>query len=228
MISTQNNLSVSPPDSALMYVIAFPVRTPPFRAIHIDTAEHALRTSPGGIGARKHAPNYAPAPVPAPKGISQNLWLFPDIDPETGRKEEYITEAGTMDLYCTMNIFYAVKTRDGQREILTAPVGSTILEGLMRLCVVELARERLVPEGWLVSERKITMRELMDMADEGRILEVFGTSTAAVVVPIRSVGYNGRSIPCGLEDDQVSGPIARQMKDWIENIQYGEVEHPWR
>jgi len=227
LIAAQSSLSIAPVDTALLYIIAFPVGTPPTRAINLDTAQHALRASPGGLGAKKHAPNFAPAVAPA-KGISQTLWLFEDIDTETGTKEEYITEAGAMDLFCTMNIFYAIKGPGGRKELITPPVGSIILEGLMRLCVIELAQERLVPQGWSLIERNITVRELIQLEDEGRILEVFGTSTAAVVVPIRSITHNGRRVDCALNENQMTGPIAQGMKDWIEEIQYGEIEHPWR
>ena len=33
---------------------------------------------------------------------------------------------------------------------------------------------------------------------------------------------------CGLDDNVEAGPIAQQMKAWIEAIQYGEEKHPWR
>lgn len=227
LIAAQSSLSIAPVDTALLYIIAFPVGTPPARAISMETAQHALRTRPGGLGAKKHTPNFAPAVAPA-KGISQTLWVFPDIDTETGTEEEYITEAGAMDLFCTMNIFYAIKGLDGRNELITPPVGSIILEGLMRLCVIELAQERLVPQGWSLVERNITVRELIQLEDQGRILEVFGTSTAAVTVPIRDITHNGRRIDCRLGENQMTGSIAQEMKDWIEEIQYGEIEHPWR
>ena len=116
----------------------------------------------------------------------------------------------------------------GQPTLLTAPLDGTILEGVTRDSILALARERLEPQGWKIDERKYTMQELSDAADEGRMLEVFGAGTAAVVSPVRRISWKGRLISCGLPDDKEAGPIAQQMKDWIEGIQRGEGNHPWR
>ena len=73
------------------------------------------------------------------------------------------------------------------------------------------------------------MREITEAAEEGRILEVFGSGTAAVVSPVRSISWDGQMINCGLPEDQEAGPVAKTMKEWIEAIQYGdEPGHPWR
>jgi branched-chain amino acid aminotransferase len=72
------------------------------------------------------------------------------------------------------------------------------------------------------------MREIVEAADEGRLMEVFGSGTAAVVSPVRAISYQGKLVDCGLKPDQEVGEITLQMKDWIEGIQYGEEEgHPW-
>ena len=64
---------------------------------------------------------------------------------------------------------------------------------------------------------------------EGRLLEVFGSGTAAIVSPIRAISYKGEMIDCGLPVDQEAGLIAKQMKEWIEGIQYGdEPNNQWR
>ncbi|KAI6890877.1 hypothetical protein KC334_g14450 [Hortaea werneckii] len=157
----------------------------------------------------------------AGRGFHQNLWLFEDIDPETGKQEDFVTEVGTM------NLFACLVGRDGVKELVTAPLDGTILEGVVRDSILGLAKERLVPEGWKVSERRFHMRELAEAASEGRLLEVFGSGTAAVVSPIRSIGYQGKLIGCGLPEGVEVGEITKRMKDWIEGIQYGEEEHPW-
>lgn len=127
-----------------------------------------------------------------------------------------------------MNLFAAITNKDGQKELMTAPLDGTILEGVTRDSVIELAQEKLAPEGWKISERKFHMRELSEAHEEGRLHEVFGAGTAAIVSPIRNISYRGRTIDCGLATDQEVGPLAKLMKDTIESIQYGEIEHPWR
>jgi branched-chain amino acid aminotransferase len=213
----------------MLYVIASPVGPyypTGFKAISLEATTYAVRAWPGGVGASKLGANYAPCVVPqvqaATRGYHQNLWLFEDIDPATGQKEDFVTEVGTM------NLFAAVVGRDGQKELMTAPLDGTILDGVTRDSVLTLARERLGPKGWKISERRFAMRELVEAADEGRLMEVFGSRTAAVVSPVRAISYQGKLVDCGLKADQEVGEITLQMKDWIEGIQYGEEEgHPW-
>lgn len=221
MIGTQRTLGVGPPGSALLYVIASPVGPyypTGFKAVSLEATDYAVRAWPGGVGDKKLGANYAPCIVPqleaAKRGFHQNLWLF--------GKEEYVTEVGTM------NMFVALLNKEtGQKELVTAPLDGTILEGVTRDSVLALAREKLAPEGWLISERKYTMRELSEASREGRLLEAFGAGTAAVVSPVRNISWKGELVGCGLKPDQEAGEIAQRMKDWIEARQYGDEEHEW-
>lgn len=222
MIGTQRTLGVGPPASALLYLIASPVGPyykSGFKAVSLEASSENVRAWPGGVGDKKLGANYAPCIVPqmqaASRGFHQNLWLYP----ENG--EEYVTEVGTM------NLFVAWETKEGKKELITAPLDGTILEGVTRDSVLELARERLAGEGWTVTERRFTIKEMKEAAKEGRLLEVFGAGTAAVVSPVRNISWNGEMIDCGLKADQEAGPMAAQMKEWIERIQYGEDDHPW-
>lgn len=221
LIGTQKTLGVGPPGSALLYVIASPVGPyypTGFKAISLEATDYAVRAWPGGVGDKKLGANYAPCIVPQreamSRGFQQNLWLF--------GKEEYITEVGTM------NLFVALKNKEtGQKELVTAPLDGTILEGVTRDSVLSLAREKLAPEGWMISERKCTMKDLAEASSEGRLLEVFGCGTAAIVSPVRSISWKGQLVDCGLKEDEESGEIATRMKQWIEARQYGEEEHEW-
>ncbi|KMU92746.1 branched-chain-amino-acid aminotransferase [Coccidioides immitis H538.4] len=221
MIGTQSTLGVSPPGSAMLFVIASPVGPyypTGFKAVSLEATDYAVRAWPGGVGDKKLGANYAPCIVPqleaSTRGFQQNLWLFGE--------EQYLTEVGTM------NLFIAMKNKEtGQNELITPPLDGTILEGVTRDSVLTLARERLTPKGWKVSERKLTMPELAEAADEGRLIEVFGAGTAAIVSPVRNISWKGRLVDCGLKKDEEAGKIALEMKNWIEGIQYGEEKHPW-
>jgi branched-chain amino acid aminotransferase len=190
-----------------------------FKAVSLEATDYAVRAWPGGVGDKKLGANYAPCIVPqmaaASRGFHQNLWLFGE--------EEYVTEVGTM------NLFTAWKDKEtGQPTLLTAPLDGTILEGVTRDSVLGLARERLEPKGWKIEERKYTMQEVADAADDGRLLEIFGSGTAATVSPVRRISWKGRLVQCGLPENVEAGPIALQMRDWIEGIMYGDEEHVWR
>lgn len=221
MIGTQRTLGVGPPGSAMLFLIASPVGPyypTGFKAVSLEATNYAVRAWPGGVGGMKLGANYAPGIVPqlsaASRGFHQNLWLFGE--------EEYVTEVGTM------NMFVALKNKEtGQKELVTAPLDGTILEGVVRDSVLALARERLVPEGWKVSERGYTMGEVDEAAKDGRLIEAFGTGTAAVISPVRRIGYKDRDILCGLREDQEAGEVASKMLKWIEDIQYGDYPHEW-
>lgn len=221
MIGTQNTLGVGAPRSALFFLIASPVGPyypTGFKAIKLEATDYAVRAWPGGVGDKKLGANYAPCIVPqleaAARGYQQNLWLFGE--------EEYVTEVGTM------NLFVAIKDKEtGVPELITAPLDGTILEGVTRDSVLSLANRHLGPKGWKISERKLSMYEIDAAASEGRLIEVFGAGTAAIVSPVRSIAWKGKEIDCGLRADQEAGEIAAQMKDWIEGIQYGDEADAW-
>jgi branched-chain amino acid aminotransferase len=91
-----------------------------------------------------------------------------------------LTEVGTMNLF----IFW--KTHEGKHELVTPPLDGTILPGVTRDSILQLSRQ------WgefTVSERPVTMRELCVASEEGRIVEMFGSGTAAIVSPIKHVRY---------------------------------------
>jgi len=127
-----------------------------------------------------------------------------------------------------MNLFVAWTNESGEKELVTAPLDGTILDGVTRDSILNLSRERLTGEGWKTSERKITMPQIRKAAQEGRLLEVFGAGTAAIVSPVRTIHYEGEDIEIALQPGKEAGPLAERMKGWIEGIQYGEEpKHPW-
>ena len=127
-----------------------------------------------------------------------------------------------------MNLFVAWINEEGERELVTAPLDGTILDGVTRDSILDLSRDRLAPKGWKTSERKITMPQVRKAAEQGRLLEVFGAGTAAIVAPVRTIHYEGEDIEVPLLPGQEAGPLAALMKAWIEGIQYGEEpKNPW-
>lgn len=221
MIGTQKTIGVGPPGSALLYLIASPVGPyypTGFKAVSLEATDYAVRAWPGGVGDSKIGANYAPCIVPQreamSRGFQQNLWLFGE--------EEYVTEVGTMNLFVAMR-----NEQTGQKELVTAPLDGTILNGVTRDSVLALAREKLEPEGWKISERKFTMKELDRAAEEGRMIEAFGAGTAAIVSPVRAISWKGKLVQCGLKDHEESGEIASKMMGWIQDIQYGDTPSDW-
>ena len=106
----------------------------------------------------------------------QALWLF-------GPDEE-ITEVGSM------NIFALFQQANSEKlELVTPPLESgLILPGVTRRSVLELARDS---NEFDVNERKLTIKEILNAAQDGTLVEMFGTGTAAIVTPVGNIFYDG-------------------------------------
>ena len=92
-------------------------------------------------------------------------------------------------------------------RLCTPPVGSSILEGITRRCVLEMAQDLGIPS----SEQTIA-REVLYTADE-----VFLTGTAAEITPVRSVDRK----PVG---DGKRGPITSALQRRFFDVIRGEAE----
>ncbi|KAI8834484.1 aminotransferase [Chytridium lagenaria] len=81
-----------------------------------------------------------------------------------------------------------------------------------------------------VSERPIKMSEVTEAITQGRLVEMFGSGTAAIVSPIKNINYNGKdwAIPLDKNDkDAQAGPFTKKLAETIMGIQYGEIPHKW-
>ena len=114
-----------------------------------------------------------------------------------------------------MNILFKI---DG--KIVTPELDGTILDGITRRTVLRIAREW----GYEVEERKISVDELLEAHKSGKLEEVFGSGTAAVISPV------GELI-CGTENpvhmvlnDGKIGPFAQKMYDYIDQLHTCETE----
>ncbi|MCC5942634.1 MAG: aminotransferase class IV, partial [Balneolaceae bacterium] len=117
----------------------------------------------------------------------------------------------------TMNIFFLF---DG--KLVTPQLGGTVLPGITRRSVLALAKEW----GIEVEERKISISEVIESAENGSLKEVFGAGTAAVISPVGLIHHQGKTITL---DQEKIGPFAKKMFDTITGIQYGKVDdaHNW-
>lgn len=66
--------------------------------------------------------------------------------------------------------------------MLIAPLDGTIFPDVIRDFAFALLRERLVKDGWNVSEIKISIHQLIQASHEGRLLGVFGIGTAVIIL----------------------------------------------
>ncbi len=204
LIGTEAFLGVRPSREVLFYIILSPVGsyyskgTAPVR---IWVEDKAVRAAPGGLGATKAAANYAAGlqagMMAKEKGFDQVLWL--DVE------HEGIEEVGTM------NVFFVLKD-----EIVTPALDGSILGGCVRDSVLQLLRHK----GVKVSERRITIGELIERHNAGELLEAFGTGTAAVISPIGEIAFKGKSYAINKGE---AGPVSRELFQTIAGIQRGAL-----
>jgi branched-chain amino acid aminotransferase len=113
-----------------------------------------------------------------------------------------------------MNIFFVI-----DNEIITPELNGSILPGITRNSVIELAKM------WKdnITERKISIDELMDAHASGNLQEVFGAGTAAVISPVGKIKYGDKVIT--IAGGKV-GPVAKKYYKAITDMQYGKAEDP--
>jgi branched-chain amino acid aminotransferase len=208
VIATDVMLGVHPAHSYTYFVICSPVGAyykegvKPVRILATDTHVRAVQ---GGLGEAKTAANYA-ASLSAQQeaerqGYTQVLWL-------DGVERRYIDEVGTMNIMMQIG-----------DEVITPPLAGTILDGVTRNSILTLLRDW----GLRVSERRITIQEVMQAHRDGTLQEMWGTGTAAVVSPVGELGYKGERIRIGNGE---TGALTRKLYEAIVAIQYGQAPDP--
>jgi len=214
MIGTESTLGLGPSTEATLFVILSPVgsyfSSKGIKPVNLLCDPSFVRATPGGCGYTKMGSNYAPTlwvqKAAEREGCEQVLWVFGE--------EQEVTEVGAM------NIFTLLKTDQGC-ELVTPPLTSgTVLPGVTRRSILELAMAR---PGLIVSERKITLPEILNAKAEGRLLEMFGSGTAAIVSPVGGLKYNGVLYKVPTPQFGIASQFLKQLND----IYYGHVEHPW-
>ena len=176
-----------------------------FNPVKIMVTKEHVRAVRGGVGDTKTLGNYAASLLAGDKahkaGYTQVLWL-------DGVEQKYVEEVGAM------NIFFVIGD-----ELITPMLSGSILPGITRDSVLELGRSW----GMRVSERKISIDEVMAAHTSGQLKEIFGSGTAAVISPVGELKYEDTVITVG--DGRV-GPLAHKFFQAIQDIQYGTIEGP--
>lgn len=168
-----------------------------------------VRAVKGGMGEAKTGGNYAAGLAAQVKahdaGYAQVLWL-------DGSERKYVEEVGAM------NIVFQI---DG--KLITPALNGSILPGITRDSVLNLCRSW----GMEVEERLVSVDELLAAQNEGRLEEVFGTGTAAVISPVGKLRYKDDVMVIG---GGAIGQTSQKIYDAITGIQTGALDDPfgWR
>lgn len=213
MFASESFLGVRPAAEVTYCVIASPAG-PYFpgglRPVSIWLSTDYTRAAPGGTGAAKCGGNYAAslaAQVQAKdNGCDQVAFL--DVV-----EHKWVEELGGMNLFFVL----------GNGTIVTPELTGTILEGVTRSSILELAGDL----GLKVDERRISIDEWRDGAASGEITEVFACGTAAVVTPVGRLAWQGGEVAIG--DHAVNGGVGSvtgQIRHTLLDLQYGRTPDP--
>ena len=98
--------------------------------------------------------------------------------------------------------------------VVTPALTGSILGGITRKSCLELLKSWNVP----AEERLLSVDELINAAQNGKLEEAFGTGTAAVISPIGELFYNDNKYTV---NDFKIGPVAQRLYDELTGIQWG-------
>lgn len=210
IIATDPFLGVRPSRTYKFMIILSPVGAyypEGLNPVKIWVEDDYVRAVRGGLGEAKAGANYAASlksQVEAKKeGYSQVLWL-------DGIERKYIEEVGAM------NIFFKI---DG--KVITPSLTGSILPGVTRDSVLTLCKEWNIP----IEERKISIDEIYQAYLNGKLEEVFGTGTAAVISPVGELRWRNHIM--NINKGEI-GQLSHKLYDVITGIQLGEVEDKYK
>ena len=162
------------------------------------------RAGAGGTGAAKCGGNYASSLAGQMEGAEHGCDQAVFLDSST---QTYIEELGGMNLFLVY--------RDGR--IVTPELTGSILEGVTRSSILELAKEM----GLRAGGARIPIQEWKDAATSGELAEVFACGTAAVITPVGELKWEGGSVDHRRVDHEDT--VALGLRQRLLDIQYGRT-----
>ena len=212
LVATEKALAIRAPKECLHFIILSPVSpyfAGGFAPVAVYVSHEYVRAVRGGTGEAKTPGNYAGSiaatEIAISKGYQQVLWL-------DAVERRYVDEVGAM------NIAFLYEGK----HLRTPALSGAILHGVTRDSVLTLAKDL----GLTTAEERIDFHEVLADIQSGRITEVFGMGTGAVIAPVARLGYEGKDI---LINGGEPGPVARRLFDELTGIQYGRLpdRHGW-
>lgn len=205
IFATDPYVGVRPADHYLFMIILSPsgaYYSTGLNPVKIYVESRYVRAVRGGTGFAKTAANYAISLAGQDEAHKQDyeqvLWL-------DGVEQKYVEEVGSM------NIFFVI---DG--KVITPALTGSVLPGITRKSAIEVCRSR----GYEVEERRISIEEIAKAYDDGKLDEVFGTGTAAVISPVGHLKWNDKIMT--INDNKI-GTVSQMLYDTMTGIQWGKI-----
>ncbi|WP_375417093.1 branched-chain amino acid aminotransferase [uncultured Hymenobacter sp.] len=208
MFATDGFIGVRPSDTYRFMIFTCPVGLYYNKPLRVRFEQKYVRSAEGGTGYAKAAGNYGGAMMPSKlaqaEGYHQLLWT-------DASEHQYVEESGTMNVVFVLN-----------GRLVTPALSSSILDGITRRSVLQLARDL----GVAVEERKVSSLEIMEALAAGQLQEAFGVGTAATIAPIATISFEGHDYHL-----PATGPdaLSRRIGAALDAIRAGQAsdEHGW-
>lgn len=205
IFATEGSINATEANQYKFMIICAPASSYYSGEVRVKIEKSFSRAAKGGVGYAKAAGNYAaqfyPTTLAKNEGFQQIIWT-------DSSNHEYIEEAGTM------NLFFRIGNK-----LITAPTSDSILDGVTRKSLIQIAKD----QGIEVEVRPIKVEELINAAKNNTLVEIFGSGTAVVVLPIQGFGYENSKY----ELIQKENSWAIMLKNKLNNIQYNLIEDPY-
>jgi branched-chain amino acid aminotransferase len=202
MFATDEYVGVTPSNTYKFIIFNCPVGSYYSKPLRVRVETEYIRAAKGGVGFSKNAGNYGGSLFPTQNAIKDGYDQIIWTDAAT---HQYVEEAGTM------NLMFVV---DG--SLVTAPTGDTILDGVTRKSVLQIAKDW----GMKVEERQLSVKELVAGIASGSVTEAFGAGTAAVIAPIATIGFEGVDYHL---PEQKPADFSSRVYTEINQIRLGEI-----
>lgn len=168
--------------------------------IDLIVEERFHRAAPGGMGGTKAAGNYSPVLVTQLEAKRNG---YSDVVYLDAKTDTYLEEVSSCNIFVVKG-----------KTIRTPPLQGTILPGVTRRSIIELAAMR----GYKVEETPVSVSEALE-ADE-----VFTTGTAVVVCSVGSITFRGNKKQYTKPGEP--GPVALEMYTALTDIQTEKAKDP--
>lgn len=205
MFATEAALGVHPSASYKFVIITCPVGAYYSKPISLKVETHYTRAAEGGVGFSKNAGNYAlslyPTQIANDEGYDQIMWT-------DAKEHKYIEEAGTANLIFRIG------------DAIITPHGDTILHGVTRRTIMELAEKW----GYKAEQRKVSVKELIDGIEAGVVSEAFAAGTAATITHIDRIGFEGKDYTLPPVEGR---EFSNKVLDYLNQLRYGKIEDPF-
>ena len=204
MFASEVFLGVRPARHVTFMVIASPAGAyfkGGVKPVSLWLTREYTRAGRGGMGAAKTGGNYASSLVAQQEATAHGCDQVVFLDAQEGR---YVEELGGMNMYFVLD--------DGT---IVTPETGTILEGITRASIIELAGKL----GHPVEERRFSIDEWREGVTSGRITEIFACGTAAVVTPVGALRSADGDVPA-----PASTELTTRIRSSLVDVQYGRAE----